>query len=191
MPDAQVITSGFLLHALGSDSGLHACHCYTTESGLRKSICNETTRCPDKPERCVAFLFHGLAVRDWGLVWFLSLCSAPWLSSPYPPPSFVDVHSRCFLSLVNSSNNAFYVYQLLNWLLMSLFWDIKVLLFNFTVANVTLRSSLKCLFSHLSLSFPWFHFSFICRVIHCRMAKAGLVERFALSLCTMHCPIDS
>lgn len=90
-----------------------------------------------------------------GLSWVMcqSSCRAASLTSPYPPDSVVDVHSRCFLSLVNSSSDAFYVCQLLNWLLLASFWDIKVLLFNFMVAIVTLCSCLWCLFLHLSVFF--------------------------------------
>lgn len=148
---------------------------------------------PDNPVRCVvSFLFPDIIVRETGGLVGFSLC---WAASfTFSIPSLMALWMcipGAFFPLLTQAAMCVFVFISVDCLtdyFCHHFWDIKVLLFNLMVANVTLCSSLRTyFFSHLSFSlfffflilFCWF---FICMVKHCRRAKAGLVGRLALSL---------
>lgn len=82
MPNAQVITEGFLLHALGLNYRRRRADTETYDLHL-----NITSFILTILTRCVTSFSYDITARDWGLcsVTFQSLCWAASLTSPYPP----------------------------------------------------------------------------------------------------------
>lgn len=179
MPNAQVVTEGFPLHALGLNYSLQPS---LLPAGIVTYKISVLLTGNPKP---VFFFLSYITSKDWGLSYISvsMLTSIFHFSIPSLMVLWMCIPGAFFPFLIQAAVCFIFV-DCLPCSFCHHFSDIKVLLFNLMVAKVTLCPRLgKCLFSHLSLSssilFYWF---FICMVKRCRMAEAGLVGRFALSL---------
>lgn len=126
MPNAQVVTEGFPLHALGLNYSFQTSLLPAGIVTYKISVLLTDNPKPVFHVRCFFVFFPLYYKQRLGVQLYFSLYVDQHLSLLHTLfDGFVDVHSRCFLSLVNSSSCVFHFCRPFTLFLLSSFFRYK------------------------------------------------------------------